>query len=259
MTFAIHRTALVLSLALGSSSLALAQSGTKQPAPPPAESSATKAETRARVAPTAEAATPLKPGDKVPETAPLRRADGQSVSLSQLLENKSAVIVFYRGGWCPYCNAHLADLARIQPVLAENDVALIAISPDSPSALSESLSSKPLPYTLLSDSNHEAMKAFGVAFAVDPETQNKLKGHGMDLTAASGNQDAVLPVPSVFVVNPGGKVTFAHTDADYRQRLSGEQVLKAAGISPKASGSATKHSDGDSSKEHSEHEGSGTK
>jgi len=37
----------------------------------------------------------------------LPNATGQDVSLSQLVTNGPAVLVFYRGGWCPYCNLAL--------------------------------------------------------------------------------------------------------------------------------------------------------
>jgi hypothetical protein len=44
----------------------------------------------------------------------------------------------------------------------------------------------------------------------------------------------------VFVVGPDGKIKFSHAEADYKKRLSGEEVLKAVGVEQSASGSATK-------------------
>ena len=34
-------------------------------------------------------------------------ATGSAVTLSELVSDGPAVIVFYRGGWCPYCNLTL--------------------------------------------------------------------------------------------------------------------------------------------------------
>jgi peroxiredoxin len=173
---------------------------------------------------------PLKVGDALPRLAPLKDAKGELVTLADAVRGKTAVIVFYRGGWCPYCNTHLSDLARIQPQLAAKGIELIGISPDKPEELAKTATKDNLPYTLLSDSDKKAAVAFGLAFAVDEATLVRYKGFGIDLAAASGNPDAVLPVPSVFVVDAEGKLTFAYTNPEYKVRLSGEEVLKAAGV-----------------------------
>src|SRR5271156_5058051 len=48
----------------------------------------------------------IKVGD-VLQPFTLDDAPGNPASLDQLVENGPAVIVFYRGGWCPYCNLAL--------------------------------------------------------------------------------------------------------------------------------------------------------
>jgi thiol-disulfide isomerase/thioredoxin len=48
----------------------------------------------------------IKVGD-VLEPFTLDDATGTPVGLAQLVESGPAVIVFYRGGWCPYCNLAL--------------------------------------------------------------------------------------------------------------------------------------------------------
>lgn len=252
-----------------------AQSGSK-PAPKPAtqsseskkadEGSATKADPRAVVHPKAEAAQPVKVGEQAPAVKGLRNAKGEAVDLAAVTKGKTTLLVFYRGGWCPYCNTHLAELAQLQPELAASGVQVVAISPDSPETLAAYPEDKKQPYSLLSDSSFEAAKAYGVAFAVDGATQEKLKGYGIDLAKASGNPTAVLPVPAVFVIGPDGMVKFSHANADYTKRLSGAQVLKALGIeqqpgsgakAPEA-GSGAKETESGSAPKPSE-EGSGSK
>ena len=49
----------------------------------------------------ANAVTPLLNGMKVPAVT-LQFPDGSPVSLNALTMNKPAIILFYRGGWCPY-------------------------------------------------------------------------------------------------------------------------------------------------------------
>ncbi|CAN5417058.1 hypothetical protein BH09SUM1_BH09SUM1_12520 [soil metagenome] len=179
----------------------------------------------------AEDVQPLKFGAPLPAVS-VKNAKGETVTLADATKGRRSVIVFYRGGWCPFCNKHLADLATIEPQLAASGIPIIAISPDSPETITAYGAKHLLPYTLLSDSSHDAIKAFGVAFAVDAETQQKYKGYGIDLAAASGNADAVLPTPSVFIVDPSGKITYSHTNPDYKSRMSGAEILKAAGVAP---------------------------
>jgi thiol-disulfide isomerase/thioredoxin len=47
-----------------------------------------------------------QPGRALPD-GELLDAGGQPTMLAQHLGGKPAVIVFYRGGWCPYCNITL--------------------------------------------------------------------------------------------------------------------------------------------------------
>lgn len=178
----------------------------------------------------AEDVEPLKVGEFVPMAAKIGKTDGETIPLGQALGGKKTVLVFYRGGWCPYCNTHLAALAGVQPQLTASGVQLLALSPDSPETLAKHAEERPLPYSLLSDSKHEAMKAFGIAFRVDDTTVERYKGYGIDLSGASGNEDKVLPVPAVFVVNEDGVIEYAHANADYTIRMKGEEILAAAGV-----------------------------
>lgn len=232
-----------LCLALSIASNVQAQSGTKPPAPAP--SSDTKASPKGAnrdvVHASAGEAMPLKVGEPVPAVPSLTNVKGEAVVLGELLQGEPAVIVFYRGGWCPFCNTQLAGLTKVHSELKARGVRLIAISPDKPEELSKSVEKDSLPYTLLSDSDHEAMKAFGVAFAVDAATQKKYQGYGIDLAKASGNSEAVLPVPSVFVVDARGTVKFAYSNPDYKVRLGEAELLKAVdSVAPKAASSGTK-------------------
>lgn len=66
-----------------------------------------------------------------------------------------------------------------------------------------------------------------MAFRVDDQTFTKYKGFGIDLESASGYQHHALPIPAVYVINQEGKIVFAHSDPDYRQRLEPRKILAA--------------------------------
>ena len=74
----------------------------------------------------------VKAGDRL-EPFTLDDATGTPVSLDQLVEAGPAVIVFYRGGWCPYCNLALRTYQReLLPQLDAFGARLVAISPQTP-------------------------------------------------------------------------------------------------------------------------------
>lgn len=218
-----------LTLASLASSLA-ADPTTKPASRPAAEKAMPASKPAAQSHPSAEAAKPLAKGAALPTVPTLKTATGAAFDLAKATAGKRTVVIFYRGGWCPYCMTHLAELAKLQDTFAANDVQVLAVSPDSVETLAAYGDDKQFPYTLLSDADSSAAKAFGIAFDVDAPTQGKLKEYGIDLRKASGTDQAVLPVPSVFVVNGEGTITFSHSNPDYRKRLSGTEVLAALGL-----------------------------
>ncbi|MFA6173330.1 MAG: DUF547 domain-containing protein [Kiritimatiellales bacterium] len=170
---------------------------------------------------------PAAVGSPVPPLV-LHTASGDSFDLSAAVKKQPAVLIFYRGGWCPYCNMHLAQLQTIEPQLIKLGYQILAISPDRPAKLAESIGKNHLSYTLLSDSSMEAAKAFGLAFEVDAATLEKYKGYGINLEEASGNPHHLLPVPAVFIVGTDGIIRFSHADPDYKVRLAPEEILRTA-------------------------------
>jgi peroxiredoxin len=104
----------------------------------------------------------------------------------------------------------------------------VALSADRPEKLIGSRKKHDLSYTLLSDHEMKAARAFGVAFEVDEATYEEYKGYGIDLEEASGESHHLLPVPSVFLIDAEGVVRFVHYDPDYEQRLENDALLEAA-------------------------------
>ena len=105
---------------------------------------------------------------------------------------------------------------------------IIAVSPDRPDRLKESVEKHQLNYVLASDSPMEAARAFGVAFQVDVETVERYRQVGVDLEEVSGEKHHLLPVPSVFIIGTEGIIRFQYVNPDYRVRLSADILLAAA-------------------------------
>ena len=169
---------------------------------------------------------PLAKGVAVPDVT-LKTVDGKSFALRAETSAKPTVIIFYRGGWCPYCNAHLADVQKAEKDLLAMGYQILAISPDTAKALRSTMDDDKLTYTLLSDADMHATGAFGLAYGIDDATMEKYKSFGVPLTAQHEGR-FWLPVPAVYIVGKDGRIAFAHWDPDYKVRLSGTELLKAA-------------------------------
>ncbi len=125
-----------------------------------------------RVADYADDIHPLLVGMSVPDVV-LTDIQGKQVKLYSLLEQKPTVLIFYRGGWCPYCNLQLEQLHTIESDVLNEGYQIVAVSADRPENIETSIEKHDLHYTLLSDSTMNAAKAFGLAFRVDKEALEK--------------------------------------------------------------------------------------
>ena len=175
----------------------------------------------------AEQLTPREVGGRAPHVS-VRNVDDSVLHTADLYCDGPVMLVFYRGGWCPFCTRHLSELAGIQNELRDLGVQLVGVSPDKPAKLQESLGEHEVTYTLLSDQDVELARAFGVAFRVDDDTNQMLHGYGINLEDASGRSHRVLPVPAVYLIDRSGVIRYAHWDANYRERLSADEVLAVA-------------------------------
>lgn len=185
------------------------------------------------IAQTPEQVTPLLNGLTIPDVT-LTAADNTTVALKNIVKKQPSVLVFYRGGWCPYCNAQLAALRTIEPELTKLGYQIIAITPDSVSSVNKSLNDtggQQLNYTLLSDHQFQASGAFGLAYYLDDKTAAIYKGKlGSLITTEAGTEKVVLPVPAVYILNTDGEVVFNYVHINYKTRLESELLLKAAAL-----------------------------
>ncbi len=176
----------------------------------------------------AEAPKQAVKGDTIPDVV-LKTTTSADFKLREAVKTKPVVLIFYRGGWCPYCVKHLAAVAGIEKDLTAAGFQILAVSPDLPAKLAETPDREKLTYTLLSDSSAEAAKSFGLTFQVPDELVSKYKNeYKIDLEAASGQTHHLLPHPAVFIIDQKGVIQFAHINPDYKTRLDPAEILKAA-------------------------------
>lgn len=167
---------------------------------------------------------PISLGETIPDVA-LQNVRGEKINLRKLVSEKPTLIIFYRGGWCPYCNVHLADLGKIEAELVALGIQIVAISPDKPDYLKESEAKHELNYMLLSDSKMEAASAFGLAYKVDEATLNALAGYEIDLKEKSGQDHEMLPVPAAILVKKDLTISYVFANEDYTIRVNNTVLL----------------------------------
>ena len=177
---------------------------------------------------------PLLPGQQAPEFSAID-ARGETFRFDPAALERPAVIIFYRGGWCPFCNLYWAELRKFEDQLMAMDLDLIFLSADSAEVIAEAMvDAEDQPeYHLLSDSSSEIAAKFGIAFRLDDATYERYVERGVDLEVwAGGYAHHNLPVPATFIVGTDGVIRFQYVNPNYKVRLHPEVLLAAARTMP---------------------------
>ena len=169
----------------------------------------------------------IKVGD-VLEPFTLDDATGNPVSLDQLVESGPAVIVFYRGGWCPYCNLALRTYQQeLLPQLGAFGARLVAISPQSPDESLSTVEKTALKFTVLSDPGARLADQIGIAFEQADNVLAAQRNLGLDLTQVNAEGAVRLPRPTVLVVDRDRIVRFVDVQPDYTSRTEVAEIIAA--------------------------------
>ena len=168
----------------------------------------------------------LRKGDQVPNFT-LSNAKNEKVNLSDILKEKNAVISFYRGGWCPYCNLELKALQQALPDFEKNNTQLIAISPEVPDKSLTTSEKNALTFEVLSDVDNQVAKDFGLVFKMPNDLQDLYHQFGLHVDEYNGNDDYELPMPATYAVNQNGEIVYDFVQEDYKLRAEPSEILNA--------------------------------
>jgi peroxiredoxin len=125
-----------------------------------------------------------------------------------------------------YCRGQLVQLQHDRPILERAGFGLAAISYDSAAVLREFASRKSITFPLLADHESNVIRAFGVANRRYP------KGTLLDVNSEQiTNSLGDVPVygvayPSVFVIDPQGKLIWRFVSETDELRLTGAAILE---------------------------------
>ncbi len=164
----------------------------------------------------------LKKGGKAKDFT-LMSANGSPVTLYEELMKGPVVLIWYRGGWCPYCNIQLRSF---QDQIGEINAAgaqLMAISPEMPDHSLTTAQKNSLKYHVLSDTNNNVARAYGLVYPAPPSLKEKLPD--LDLKKHNGAKTNELPLTATYVIDKDGTITYALIIPDYKERAQPSDVL----------------------------------
>jgi peroxiredoxin len=164
----------------------------------------------------------LQAGEMMP-TFELRSAAGEMVRLSDVLRAGPAVVSFFRGTWCEYCQSFVRALAGVYDQIRKTGAEVLALSPQREGIEG----ARTLPFPWLQDDDNLVARKVGVAFELPGALCWAYRELGIDLPKLNQSDRFELPVPATFVVAKDGRIHFAHVEPDYRRRPSVHEVLGA--------------------------------
>jgi peroxiredoxin len=166
-------------------------------------------------------------GDRLPD-ADLLTPTGAPTTLSAELGHAPAVVVFYRGAWCPYCNLTLRTYQQeLLPELRARGTRLIAISPQTPEGSEQAIANGELAFPVLSDPENALASRLGIVTEPTSDARAAHTQLGFDVADSNADHTAQIPFPSVVVVDAHGVVRFVDVKVDYTERTEVATVLSA--------------------------------
>jgi len=152
---------------------------------------------------------------------------GEKVRLSALYEEGPVVLIFYRGSWCPFCNAQLQQLQSRLEDFKKYSASLVAVSVDKIDKAAEAVEGNDLEFEIISNPEGDILEAYNLIYNVPDELNKKYKEkYNIDLEAASGRTDHVIAIPATYIIDTKGTIVFAYANEDYKVRTSVEEILQ---------------------------------
>jgi peroxiredoxin len=185
----------------------------------------------APIAETADQAQPLQVGQNAPQFV-VRTVDNEAFVFDPRKLNRPAVLITFRGGWCPFCNMHLSELKDVVSEIDALGVDVLFLSGDRPELLYSTLSRETqediegLDYTILSDADAQAAIALGIAFRASQKTIDRRNEKQQDIGDSSMLRHGILPVPSVFAIGRDGVIGYVYSNPNFKVRLPAGELMQ---------------------------------
>jgi peroxiredoxin len=175
--------------------------------------------------------TPEAVTDNVGQPMPdgtLLNPHGNTTSLTEARAGKPAVVVSYRGDWCPYCNVQLRVYQQqLVPSLSERGITLVAISPQKPDGSLSLQEANDLTFSVLSDPGHQIAGSLGILTSPNEGARQSHADIGLDVPDSNIDGSYILAMPTVAIVDRNGILRWIDVHPNYATRTEPRQILDA--------------------------------
>jgi peroxiredoxin len=169
----------------------------------------------------------LAVGDAIPD-ADLLDAHGNPTTLRDTVSGRPAVVVFYRGAWCPYCNIALRSYQeQVLPTLQERGIVLVAVSPQKPDGSLTTIEANELTFSVLSDEGNKIATQLGILTHPSDGVRKSQRELGIDV--AGGNLDGTdnYAMPTVVLIDRDQTIRWIDVRPNYTSRTEPAAILRA--------------------------------
>jgi len=167
------------------------------------------------------------PGTDLPD-GDLLDAHGLPTTLAMARDGKPAVVVFYRGEWCPYCNLTLrAYQDKLIAELGDRGVTLIAVSPQKADGALSMQEKHELTFTVVSDPGNQIGGKLGILMTQNDDLRTAQAKLGANVAATNADGTDTLPMPTVVIVDAAGTIRWIDVHPNYTTRTEPGEILAA--------------------------------
>ncbi len=157
----------------------------------------------------------------------LPRTSGELVRLYDQLDRGPVVLVFFRGGWCAFCETYLKGLQRELFYIRELGAELVAVSPQLPDVALGLETDEALDFPLVSDPGLAIARRFGLVYSIPARLQKVYRDLGIRLDELNGDSAAnELPLAATFVIGQDHQIVRSEINEDYTERYDPVDILE---------------------------------
>jgi len=154
----------------------------------------------------------------------LKNATGKEVSLYEELKKGPVILMWYRGGWCPYCNLTLHHMQEALPEFQKYGANLLALSPEVPDSSITTKQKNELQFEILSDVDNVVANKYKVVHKLTDDVA-KIYEESFGLSEYNGNSKNELPLGATYIIGQDKVIKYAFLDADYRKRAEPKDLI----------------------------------
>ncbi|QCX39656.1 AhpC/TSA family protein [Aureibaculum algae] len=154
----------------------------------------------------------------------LTNASGKNITLFDELKNGPVLLMWYRGGWCPYCNMALHYMQESLSEFKKYGANLLALTPEVPDHSITTKEKNELQFEVLSDIDNEVARQYKVVYKLTDDVA-EIYENSFELSKYNGNDKAELPLAATYIIGQDKVIKYAFLDADYRNRAEPNDLI----------------------------------